>query len=135
MPKKQTATTLNLPLHLVVFQYADAPDEWHAMDLETSAFGSGKNLREALVGLGKTLEGQFEELVRRGNVALVTPNPDPEWVRAYKERKHPAFERVRILFCGQCTVPISIASGKAKAEVPTTINLNPSLSESNLQPA
>lgn len=134
MPKKQS-TTLKLPVHLVIFRYSDIPNEWHAMCLETSAFGSGRDLRQALVGLGKTLEGQFDELVQRGNVDLVTPNPDPEWVVAYKERKHPALDRIKILFCGQATVPIEIVSGKARAQVPSIINLNPSLSETVLQPA
>ncbi len=135
MPRKLKSTTLNAPLHLVVFRYTDVPDEWHAMCLETSAFGVGRDLGGALAGLGRTLEGQFEELVRRGNDALVTPRPDPEWVRAYKDRKHPALDRVRILFCGRSTVSIAVVSGHAKAEVPSIIHLNPSLPEEKLQPA
>lgn len=95
----------------------------------------GPDFVQALAGLGKTLEGQYEELLGRGNDELVKPNPDPEWVRAYKEHKHPAIDRIKVLFCGRAMFSIAIVSGKAKADVPSILDLEPSLLESTLQPA
>jgi len=105
------------------------------MCLETSAFGSGKDLAQAIAGLGKTLEGQYEELFRHGNDNLVMHHPDPEWVQAYKERKHPAIDRIKILFCGRTVFSITLISGRAKTEIRSAIDIDPSLPETLLQTA
>ncbi len=131
MPKKPI--TLSIPAHIVMFKYADLPDEWHVVCLETSAFGCGPTVGHALEALQKTLEGQYAEAVKNGNTGIVTADPDPDWVRTYREGKHPHEERVRIFFCGRLDYSMAIGAGSPKAAVSRNIQLKDRLKEGCLQ--
>lgn len=52
----------------------------------------------------RTIQGEFEETLRRGILQVDTVGADPEWLAAYRTGKHPAHDGIEIDMRGRCTV-------------------------------
>jgi len=118
-------TALNKSGRIVLYTYTDIPGDYHAVYLETNAFGWGRSEQVALEGLRKTLEGHYEE-ARAGNPNLVIPNPDPESVELYNKGKHPAIETVQPYFRGTLEFSVTVREGKTEVG---NMQLKPSLEQ------
>ena len=110
---------LEEPVRIVIYRYADAPEQWHAACLELALSGWGPTPPVAMENLFKSIAGTFGEAQRLGwdNLFHVfDAEPDPEWDQAYREGRHPADDGVNIDFRGTLTIRITLSDSQPVAE-------------------
>lgn len=135
MSRKQPLV-LNIRAHVILYQYRDIPDEWHAICLEFSSMGCGPTPEAAFDEMFLTLEGQFETALDEGHAAVFGPCPDPEWVQAYRDGKHPIDpDDIVLVFRGIAKMRATMSGKKPRITSSEPIEISPSISEGELQPA
>lgn len=135
MAKPPPPINLNLSGHFILYQYTDVPNEWHVTCLEGGAFGCGDTPDEAFDDLVKTIDGQFEEGLKRGHFAVFQSGPDPEWIQACNDGKHPAEDTIAIAYKGLLSIRVTVHRGKHRVEMSPDLRCESPLSPDAFQHA